>query len=389
MSFFSQLTALLRMNLLAVPQRLGLVCTTVIGITCAVGVLVSLLAMGVGARREAMGNIRPDRATLLSVGALAPGQSSIPKDQVVLVQNLPGIRRNAKDEPIVVPQASVFMTAHRKASGRQVGFALIGAGARLTDYAPELSLTSGRMYRPGLRELIASNYCTRQYQQFAIGDVRTIQGRDWRVVGTFDLGNEQGTCIVYADVDTVLSNFGRDTYNQVNVVLQSPAAFSQLVNAIDANPVLRVEAKHEAEIVAQSMEQLNGILNFVSYFIGAILAVAATIGAANSLYAVVDSRRRELATLRAVGFNGVPIILSILCEAILVALPGALIGAGLAWLFFDGRAASPFGFQFHLVVTSSLTLLGVGWALCIGLIAGLLPALQASRVPVSVALRAT
>ena len=377
------------MNLLGLPRRLGLVCTTIIGVTCAVGVLISMLAMGVGARQEEMGNVRPDRVTLLSVGALGPGQSSIPKDQAVLVQDLAGIRRNAKGAPIVVPQALVFMTARRKVSGAPIGFPMVGSGMRLADYSPELKLTSGRMFRPGLRELIASNYCARQYQQFGVGDSRVIQGRDWRVVGNFDLGHADGTCVVYADVDTVLSSFGRDSYNDINVMLQSPAAFADLVGAIKANPVLRIEASREADLAAQNMQQVNGILNFISYFIGAILALAATIGAANSLYAVVDSRRRELATLRAVGFNGVPIIVSILCEAILVALPGALIGAGFAWLFFNGRAASPFGFQFHLAVTSSLTLLGIAWALCMGLIGGLLPALRAAGVPVSVALRAT
>ncbi len=389
MSFFKQLGMLLRMNLLGVTQRAGLVCTTVIGVTCAVGVLISMLAMGVGARREAMGNVRPDRASLLSVGALQPGQSSIPKSTAVLVRDLPGIRRNAKGEPIAVPQAFVGMQARRRSSGTLIGFTLVGSGANLIDYAPELHLTSGRLFRPGLRELIASNYCARQYEHFGVGDKRVIQGGEWLVVGNFDLGRAGGTCVAYADADTLLSVFGRDTYNEINVMLQSPAAFAELAAAVQANPQLHVEAKREAELVAAGMQQLNGILNFISYFVGIILAVAATIGAANSLYAVVDGRRRELATLRAVGFGGLPVVVSMLGEAMLLALPGALIGAGLAWLFFNGRAASPFGFQFHLAVTPSLAVLGIVWALCMGLIGGLLPAVRAARVPVTVALRAT
>jgi putative ABC transport system permease protein len=207
------------------------------------------------------------------------------------------------------------------------------------------------------------------------------------VVGNFDLGRTAGTCVVYADADTLLSAFGRDSYNEVSVMLQSPAAFDGLVHAIKANPLLNVEAKHEAELVAANMQQVNGILNFVSYFVGAILAVAATTGAANSLYAVVDSRRRELATLRAVGFGSAPVMFATIFEAMLLAVPGALIGAGLAWLFFNGRTASPFGSTFHLAVTPSLTLLGIGWALCMGLIGGMLPAVRAGRVPVTVALR--
>jgi putative ABC transport system permease protein len=380
---------LLRMNLRGMPQRLGLVCTTMIGVTCAVGVLVSMLAMGVGARREEMGNVRPDRVSLLSVGALGAFESRIPKDVAVLAHDLPGIRRNSNGRPIAVSQVLVWVRAQDKVARTLIGFEIIGSGAGLTDYTPELQLTSGRMFRPGLHELIASNYCAHRYEDFGVGDKKLVHGAEWLVVGNFDLGHMDGTCVVYADADTVLSAFGRDSYNQVVVMLQSPAAFNELVAAIKANPLLHIEAKHEAELAASDNEQVNGILSFVSYFVGTILAVAATIGAANSLYALVDGRRRELATLRAMGFGSLPVTLATLFEAIVLATPGALIGAGLAWLFFNGRAASPFGFQFHLAVTASLTLLGILWALCIGLIGGLMPALRAARVPVSVALRAT
>ncbi len=260
---------------------------------------------------------------------------------------------------------------------------MTGAGAGLTDYAPELHLTAGRMFRPGLRELIASNVCARQYQHFSVGDTRLIQGVEWLVVGNFDLGRSNGSCAAYADANTVLSAFRRSSYNEVNVVLRSPAAFDEFVNAIKGNPLLHVKVEHEAELAEAGVQQVNGILNFVSYFVGAILAVAATIGAANSLYALVDSRRRQLATLRAIGFSGAPVMAATLLEAILLAIPGALLGAGLAWLFFNGLTARPFGFQFHLAVTPSLALLGIGWALCMGLIGGLMPAVRAARVPVT------
>ena len=389
MDFLKQLGMLLRMNLLGAPQRLGLLCTTVIGVTCAVGVLISMLAMGVGARRAAMGNVRPDRASVLSVDAVGPGQSDISKDVAAQIGDLPGIRRNASGQPIAVPQTLVFVQARRNDSGNLVGFPMTGAGAGLTDYAPELHLTAGRMFRPGLLELIASNYCAHQYQHFSVGDERLIQGVEWLVVGNFDLGSGNGSCDVYADANMVQSAFGRGSYNEVNVMLRSPAAFDELVNAIKDNPLLHVKVEPEAELAEAGVQQVNGILNFVSYFVGAILAVAAAIGAANSLYALVDSRRRELATLRAIGFSGTAVMASTLSEAILLAIPGALIGAGLAWLFFNGRAASPFEFQFHLAVTPSLILLGIGWALCMGLIGGLMPAVRAARMPVTVALRAT
>jgi putative ABC transport system permease protein len=375
------------MNLAGIPARLGLACTIVIGVTCAVAVLVSMLAMVVGARQEAMGGVSPNRATLTSVDAPSPSQSSIAPDVAPLIRDLPGIRRDAQGSPIVVFQVTVFVQARGKGDRAQIGFPLIGMTPGLTDYEPELHITAGRMFTPGLHELIANNKCVRQYTDFGVGSHRHMRGGDWQVVGNFDLAST--VCVVFADGDTILSAFGRNTYNQANVMLQSPAAFADLANALKTNPALHLKVQHEKEVFELYMEQVNGILNFVSYFIGAIMALAATIGAANSLYAIVDSRRRELAILRAVGFNSLPIVASVVSESILLALPGALIGALVAWLLFNGLLASPLGASFHMAVTPSLALLGLGWALGIGLIGGLLPALRAARVPVTEAMRAT
>ncbi len=389
MNSIKQFNALLRMSLASIPARLGLICTIVIGVTCAVGVLVAMLAMGVGARREALGNVRTDRATLLSADAANPQQSSIAKDTASLIRELPGIRRNVNGDPIVIFQATVFVQARNKTDGGLTGFPLTGATAGLADYRPELHLTSGRLFNPGLRELIASNKCTRQFTDFEVGQKRHMRGGEWLVVGNFDLGQTEGVCTVFGDSETILSAFGRPTYNVANLMLQSPAAFTQLSNAIKTDPTLKLQARREAQMAEQNSAQLNGILNFVSYFVGSIMAIAATIGAANSLYAIVDGRRRELATLRAIGFDGVPIVASVLSESIVLALPGAVVGALLAWSLFNGLQASPLGASFRLAVTPSLALLGLGWALVIGLIGGLLPALRAARIPVSVALRAT
>ena len=387
MNLAKQFWALLRLNLAGIPQRFGLVCTIVIGVACAVGVLVSMLAMGVGARREAMGAVSPNRATLTSVDAPSPAQSSIAQDAASLIRDLPGIRRNTEGKPIVVFQVSVFVQARSRVDGTQIGFPLIGMTPGLTDYQPELRMTAGRMFKPGLRELIASDKCMRQFMDFGVGAKRHMRGGDWLVVGNFDLAST--VCLVFGDGDTILSAFGRNTYNQANVLLESPAAFADLTNALRANPSLHLKAQHEAEIFEQDMQQLTGILNFVSYFVGSIMALAATIGAANSLYAIVDGRRRELAILRAIGFNSAPIIASVISKSILLALPGALLGALVAWLLFNGLLASPFGASFHMAVTPALAMLGLSWALCIGIIGGLLPALRAARVPVTAALRAT
>jgi putative ABC transport system permease protein len=384
-----QYWALLWINLASIPERLGLVLTIVIGVACAVGVLASMLAMGEGARRQAMGAVRADHLILLSVGAQAPMQSSISRDVAALIGDLPGIKRNAQGKPIVVAQMMVYVQARDRATGRKIGFAVFGVGPGITDYSPEFHLTSGRLFKPGLRELIASNVCAMRYADFARGDRRRLRGGDWQIVGNFDIGHTGGNCIVFADAAVVLSAFSRDNYNQINVRLDSPERATELSNSIAANPALHVVAKSEAELTEEGTKQLNAILAFVAYFVGSIMAVAATLGAANSLYAVVDGRRRELATLRALGFRSFPIIASMMTEAILLSLPGALLGVGLAWLLFNGLTASPFGLSFQLAVTAPIAAVGICWALGMGLVGGVLPALRAARVPVTAALRAT
>jgi len=375
------------MNLLEVRQRIGPVLTIIIGVSCAVGVLISMLAMGTGALRQAMGDVRPDRVILTSVGARII-ESSVPREEAALVRDLPGIRKGADGEPIVAFQSMIPMEGRRRVTGDRIFFPLVGiSAASLPEYMSEIRFTSGRMFRPGLHELIASNPCAHQFTGFEIGDRRSIRGIDWTIVGHFDQGHSQ-QCLVSTDVETVMAAFARNTYNEVGTRLQSPGNFDVLRNAVKANPTLHLEVRREREVVEEEFKPFNGFLNFVSYFIGTIMAIGATLGAVNSLYSIVDSRRRELATLRAFGFGSAVIGAAMLCESILYAVPGALLGALVAWVFFNGMSASPFGYSFQLAVTPSLAVIGIVWALAMGLIGGLLPAVRAGRVSVTTALRA-
>jgi putative ABC transport system permease protein len=386
MNFIRQFLGVLSVNLSGITQRIAPVLTIIVGVTCAVGVLVSMLAMGTGARRQEMGNVRADRVILTTAGARV-WQSDISRDEAAAILEMPGILKGAQGEPIVVVESEVYIEGRRRVLGNRIYFPLIGTTPTVTQYLPEMRFTDGRMFQRGLHELIAGNPCARQFTGFEIGDRRPIHGADWTVVGHFDLGQVQ-QCMVYADVDSILSAFKRNTYSSVSLRLQSPADFDAFRDSVNANPTLHLEAHREREITEDGFKELNAILNFVSYFVGTIMAIAATLGAVNSLYAIVDSRRRELATLRAIGFGSAAVVASILCESILWAVPGALLGCALAWAFFNGLSASPFGYSFQLAVTPSLAVLGIAWALAMGLVGGFLPALRASRVPVTTALRA-
>jgi len=387
MTFSRQFLALLRMSLSGVTQRPGAVLTIVIGVTCAVAVLVSMLAMGSGARRQVLAGVREDRVVVNSHGASGI-QSSIPRDEAETVRDLPGIKRGSDGKPVVDFQTIVIIEARRRITGRRTFFPIIGVTRPpFTDGQAELQLTEGRSFRPGLHELIASGPCVRQFTDFAIGDKRPIGGADWTVVGHYDERDVQ-QCAVLADAEILMSTFNSNTYTQATATLRSVADYGVLQRALEQNPSLHLEVKHEADSREEGIRQLNGLLNFAAYFVGSIMAIGATLGAVNSLYSIVDARRREIATLRALGFGSAAVAASILCESILLALPGAVLGVLLAWALFHRMAVSPFGFSFLLDVTPKLAVIGVVWALAMGLIGGLLPAVRAARVPVTTALRA-
>jgi putative ABC transport system permease protein len=342
--------------------------------------------MGTGARQQQAANVRPDRVILTTTGT-RPGQGSITKQEAAVILGLPGVRKNTTGVPIVIFQSMVPIEGRRRSTGNRLYFPLVGVTQALPDFAPELHFTAGRPFKSGLPELIASNACTRQFVGFELGDRRPIRGGDWTIVGHFDQGHAQD-CIVYADADTLMSTFSRITYSSAALVLRSPADFAALRDAVSSDPRLRLDVWREQDAVETNFKPLNAILNFASFFVGTIMAIGATLGAVNSLYAMVDSRQREIATLRAIGFKSGPVILAVLLESMLLALPGALLGSLLAWLLFNGLSASPFGYSFRLSVTVPLAVLGIEWALAMGLLGGLLPALRAARMPVVTALRA-
>jgi putative ABC transport system permease protein len=382
-----QFLALLAVSLGGLVARPGPALTIIVGVGCAVGVLVSMLAMGTGARRQEMSNVRDDQVAVAELGQ-RPLSGSIPREDAAAVQDLPYIRRDKDGRPIVVMESMVPIEVRRRETGARFFIPLIGVTPNIVAYQPDLWFTAGRMFRPGMHELVVSNLCARGFPGFEIGDRRSINGMPWTVVGHFGAGQD-GQCTMFADVNSIMSAFARDSYSGLEVKLRSPADFAGFSAAIKADPAVHLYAQRQRIVMAQAFKPLNSILDFASYFVGAIMAIGGTLGAINSLYAIVDSRRRELATLRAIGFRPGTIVAATLCESMLLAVPGALLGAALAWVLFNGLSASPFGYSFRLDVTPALALLGVIWALAMGLIGGILPAVRAARVPVTTALRAT
>jgi putative ABC transport system permease protein len=387
MNFLRQFLALLRMNLEGEGARLGSVLTIFVGVTCTVAVLVSMLAMGTGAYSQAMGDVHDDEVILQARGAQGM-DSNVTRDEIVALRDLPGIDRDKDGEPRVGGIVIVPFEGHRRGTGRRVFFPLLGTSDAKFELRPPAHLTAGRLFQPGLHEIITTNACVAQFDGFELGAKRAVRAVDWTIVGHYDQGQSL-ECVVLTDAETVMSLFHRNAFNRINVRLKAPSDFDEFNHALEANPALTLEARPAREQVAADMKQFKGLLNFVSYFIGSIMAIGATLGAVNSLYSIVDARRREIATLRAIGFGPGAVVAATLVEATLLALPGALLGAALAWLLFHGMAVSPFGFSFRLDVTPRLAGIGIAWAVAMGFVGGLLAAERAARVPVTTALRAT
>ncbi|MGH8227729.1 MAG: ABC transporter permease [Steroidobacteraceae bacterium] len=388
MTLFKQTLVLTVTGLRGMRERRGAALVTVIGVTTVVAVLASLLALSRGARNLADRGLEPNEYVVLGAGAGSSQNSTISRANVATVEEAPGIKRGPDGKLYAMASTMVSVDAIRT-NGKRGGVALVGWTPGVALFRRDYKIIAGRMYRPGVHELVVSEPISKMYRGLALGDHIDLRGTEWKVVGIAATQGSVNDSILLADADTVMSAFGENDYQQVVVRLNSPASIGPFKAWVARNPALSVQIKSEAEDLHDTFKGLYQILDFVAYFIGAVMAIGAIFGALNSLYASVDARRRELATLRAIGFGGAPVVLSVLIEGMLLALPGAFIGAGIAWVLFNGHAVSTGSLVLELDVTSHLLVVSVLWALAIGLIGASLPAIRAARVPVAVALRAT
>jgi putative ABC transport system permease protein len=388
MSFFKQILALTVTGLRGIAERRGSSLVTVIGVTSVVGVLASLLSMREGVTTFGSGETGADNVVVMSRGASSIIDSVIGRDVVTVISDAPGVRRSAEGVPHVAAAAFVAVDAIRR-DGTRGSVSLVGvtSGAALVE--PDLRIVEGRKYRPAVHELIVSDALRRIFKGMNVGDRITLRGVEWEVVGVFVGKDSLSDSVLRADADTVMSTFGRNTFQQVNVRLESPGAYRAFSDALTRNPAIAVDVRTLAESRSAALGDLERLLNFVAWFIGGVMAAGAVCGALNSLYASVDARRQEIATLRAIGFGNAPIVLSLLIEGMVLALPGAIIGALIAWTLFDGDIVNTGGRVLTLTITPHVLVVCVGWALAIGLLGGSLPALRAARMPVATALRAS
>ncbi len=386
-----------RVGMSTLPQRLGTSSVVVIGIAGVVAVLVALLSMAQGYQDTLHKTGNDDTAIVLRGGAASEPSSVLSRDTLVTVEQAPGIARDSKGELLASPElvvaASLPLAGAKNAN--DIGNALLrGVGAQAWKVHADVHIVKGRRFKTGMRELIAGVSAARQ---FGLAPGQSIQmGRQsWKIVGIFASGGDAMESELWADAKAVASAYRRgSTRNSVTVRLTRPAAFDGFKAYLASQPNLAVEAKTTHDYYNSQSKTITKILHVVGITVGVIMAIGALFGALNCMFATVAARAREIATLRAIGFRGLPVVVAVMLETMLLALLGGLLGGGIAWVVFNGYTASTLAnagglgqlsFQFH--VSGRLFWNGLKWALAIGFVGGLFPAVRAARLPVTTALR--
>lgn len=383
-----------RVGMSTLSQRLGTSSVVVIGIAGVVAVLVALLSMAQGYQDTLRKTGSDDTAIVMRGGSAAEAMSVLTHDNVTVIQQAAGIARDSDGKPLASPELAVAASLPLKnaASEDDIGSVMIrGVGAEAWKVRPNVKIVDGRRFKTGMRELDVGVGAARQFGLAPGQDVK-LGNQEWKIVGTFESGDAMDS-EVWGDAETVASTYRRgSSRTSVTLRLSTPSAIDKLKAELASDPRLAVEADTTLGYYSKQSEGITKGIRVVGIVVGSIMAIGALFGALNCMFATVAARAREIATLRAIGFRGLPVVVAVMLETMLLALLGGVLGGLIAWLVFNGYTASTLAggvgkmsFQFH--VSAPLLWNGLKWALAIGFIGGLFPAVRAARLPVTTALR--
>ena len=390
-----QAASVANVGISTLKQRLGSSAVIVVGIAGVVGVLVALLAMAEGYSQTLRATGSADTVVVMRGASASEVMSVMDHDSVVQIAQTAGIARDAKGQPIASDE--IVVAANLPIMGgvgdEESSVQLRGVGEQAWAVRPQVKIVEGRNFKPGLRELIVGRGAAKQFAGMTPGQEIKLGTNQWTVVGIFASGDALES-EVWGDAAVVADTYRRGSSRaSVTVRLVDPKAFDAFKTALEANPQLKIDASTTLDYFNKQSEGMTKIIRAMGIAVGAIMAIGAMFGALNTMFAAVAARAREIATLRAIGFGGLPVVVAVMLETMLLALIGGLIGGLLAYLIFNGQGASTLAagtvgkLSFELRVTPELLWTGLKWALAIGFIGGLFPAVRAARLPVTAALR--
>ena len=393
MSHLSQFAAVTMMNLRALPQRLGPSAVAVIGIAGVVLILVALLSVSEGVRRtlELAGSDRI--AVVLRGSANSEMASSFTQEQVDLIEQAPGIARETGG-PVVSAELFTTVDQPKRTTGTAANAPLRGIEPAGTRTRPHFRLTAGRMFTTGRREVIVGSGAEHSLRGLEVGRTVKWGNVDWRVVGTFEDGGSVSESEIWTDTRALQDAYARSgSFQTVRALLASPASLGTLVRQLKSDPRLDVSVLTEREFYAAQSAVIATVIRSAGTVLALLMGIGAVFGALNTMYSAVAARSTEIATLRSLGFGPAPIVVSVMTEALLLALAGGVLGAAAAYLGFNGYETSTLNYSsfsqvsFAFAVTPALILSGIAYALLLGVAGGLAPAIRAARQPIALGLR--
>ena len=392
-NWISQVFAVTSFSMRSLPQRKGSSIAAMIGITGVVAVMVGVLSIAQGVLRMMESSAGDVNAIVLRSGSDSEMMSGLGGEDVRIIAEAPGIVRD-ESGAVASPELFVIINLPMRSTGTDANVPMRGVQSQAISVRDKFKLVEGRMFERGLNELIVGTGAHQQFAGLDIGSTIEVGQEQWPVVGIFETEGGVAESEIWVDAAVLQSAYRRgNSYQSVYTKLNSFEAFDEFKDSLTSDPRLNVKAVREAEYYAAQSTTVYNMITGLGTIIAVIMGLGAVFGALNTMYTAVSARNREIATLRALGFRSGPVVISVLSESLLLALAGGLLGAGLAWLAFDGFRAATLNWSsfsaitFSFDVNASLLIQGIVFAMTIGLVGGLFPAIRAARQPVATALR--
>jgi len=375
------------LNFKSLKSRFWQSMVIVVGLAATIGVMLSMLSVSTGMRQAYYASGDPNRAIVVTKGVEQEPQSTIARNQAPLIAVAPGIAKDKDGKPLADRTLMTSVPLLRKDGSK--GFTTMrGLSDKGLGVRPEIKIVAGRMFQAGKREMIAGVGAQIMFRHMQIGDKVILPDGEWPIVGIYKTGDQlEGQLL--ADTETLVTTLHKSAYTTMLVRLASPDSLDTFKKAMTTNPALSVDVVRHSDWYRRVGDQTTFALTLLGYVVGTVMAIGALFGCVNTMYAAISTRSREIATLRALGYGAFPVAVSVMLEAVLLSVTGALIGAAIAWFLYDGKLDLFGNVVFHLSVSPHQIELGVIWAIVVALLGGLLPSVRAARLPVVDALRAT
>jgi putative ABC transport system permease protein len=381
-------------NVRSVKARWTSAIVAVLGIAGTVGVFVAMLSLARGFKATLVASGSEDNAIIMRAGATSEMMSGVQLDQVKILQDAPGVARGADGAPLVTSEVVVVAPFPLKSTGTDANVQVRGVSSNVLNIRRNVKIVEGRMFSPGLSELVVGKNANATYSGMAVGNSVKFGGGNWQIVGVFDAGGSAFDSEVWCDARVLDDVYKRPTnvFQSVTVHLTSPNALQQFRDAVTADPRLSVDVSREIDYYAKQSTRMTQLITILGGLVAGVMAIGAIFGALNTMYSAVAERGREIATMRALGFGAAAVVFSFVIEALIISFVGGAVGC-LAVLPLNGLTTATMNWQtfsnmaFAFKITSGLLLGGIIFALVMGIIGGLPPAIRAAARPVAVALR--